>query len=170
MSVTMLEEQRRLAARRRRMVKRMTLQGGSIAEIAAELRVNKSTVVKYRRQLGIGAQEPSERRERREQVARMTELGLSATQIAQRLGIHKRLVVRDREAMGLTAGYTCNTFTPEEIRIAEMLLEDQCPLGEIAATLGRNRATVARKFRGRSTIKGNPLRGCHELRKQLGLL
>lgn len=125
------------------------------------------TVKELERQRGQARREATQ--ERREAVRRLTEAGLSAKAIGERLGVPQRLVVRDRHKLGI-AQPSAIPLTPAEICLALNLLEDECPLGEIAATLGRGKATIARKFRGHSKIKGNPLRGCHELRERLGLL
>lgn len=126
------------------------------------------TLLEQRRERGRAMREATAAR--REEVARLTAAGLSITGIAQRLGINKRLVVRDREAMKINHGVVALPLTPAEICRALELLDDGCPLGEVAETLGRGRDTISRRFRGYSKLKVDPLKDCRKLRKQLGLL
>lgn len=121
-----------------------------------------------RRMRGEAARERTA--ERRAEVVRLTKLGVSAPEIARRLQTTQRQVVRDRKAMGISQSPCHDPLTPAEICRALELIDDGCPLNEVAATLGRGRATIARRFRGHSHLKVDPLKDCRELRKQLGLL
>lgn len=100
-----------------------------------------------RRMRGEAARERTA--ERRAEVVRLTKLGVSAPEIARRLQTTQRQVVRDRKAMGISQSPCHDPLTPAEI----------C-----------RRATIARRFRGHSHLKVDPLKDCRELRKQLGLL
>jgi IS30 family transposase len=59
-------------------------------------------------------------------------------------------VHRIRARYGLSARVRPSTrYTDDEIARVESMLADGCSLAEVARTLGRNRQSVWRKFRGR---------------------
>jgi hypothetical protein len=103
-----------------------------------------------------------------ELVREMTLAGKSAREIALRIGRTMRSVERYRRSLGLTT--PVRRWTPEEIEIADGLLDDGCTYREVAATVGRSPASVFIKFPRR----GNPsncsvMVEAHRLERELGL-
>lgn len=86
--------------------------------------------------------------ERRAVVAALTWEGWSAQQIAARLDVTARTVCRDRAKIGGVARPRPAPFSDDEYRRAQQLLDDGCSLSEVARTLGRDVATICRRFRG----------------------
>lgn len=113
---------------------------------------------------------PQERGERREKVRLLTQEGRSLADICDVLGVSERTVVRDRKALGLPPQWNMYPWTPEELRLARNLLEDECPYAEVGRTLGISYHLVQRRFPGMGRT-GSPLGNGRHLRlaHELGL-
>jgi hypothetical protein len=86
---------------------------------------------------------------RRERVKAMTLAGKSAADIAAALGVTERTVVRDRVAAG--CGQPPQPpITDDELRTAAAMLDDGCPVEEVARTIGRSPRQLAQRFPGRT--------------------
>lgn len=127
--------------------------GLTLRQTAQELRICRSTVIKYRRELGIQsrtylpwASEDAARRRRL--VAELTLLGKSAREIAEDLGVTTRTVQRDRKHMQVAKRHT-PPLTEEEYARAEQMLNEGCSYAEVARTLKRCKGTIERHFPGR---------------------
>jgi DNA-binding NarL/FixJ family response regulator len=103
--------------------------------------------------------------ERQARVREMTRAGMSAELIADVLGVTERQVVRDRVAAGCSQQPSGMPMSAEELRIAELMLDDGCPVNEVARTLGRSPATICRHFPGRSWSKEQALAYVAEIRR-----
>jgi IS30 family transposase len=93
---------------------------------------------------------PEETRLRDKRIAELTREGYSGTQIARRVGVTHRTVQRARVRTGVAQPFCGIPLTPEEIRLAESLLDDGASYCEVGRTLGRSMETIRRRFRGRS--------------------
>ena len=90
--------------------------------------------------------------DRREQVTAMTRQGMTADQIGAALGIAPRNVVRHRVAAGIAQPASVRV-TDAQWQTAERMLDDGCPLAEIARTIGADSKTIATHFPGRGWTK-----------------
>lgn len=94
--------------------------------------------------------------------------GSTSWQIAQHLGVCTRVVQRRRVALGIAEDSGRRLTGEEHARIMAML-EDGCPLPEIARTIGRNPHVLLVRYRGMSTAVPLGSRA-YRLRRQLGLV
>ena len=69
--------------------------------------------------------------------------GLSLAEAARRLGCDKRQVTRYRARAGI-AGPAPAPHRPEDRELAARLLEDGCPIAEVARTVNANHTTIRR--------------------------
>lgn len=90
-----------------------------------------------------------------ERVRELTAAGRSATQIAALLNITDRTVTRYRRHTGISKPRN-NPFTPEQLALAEQLLDDGCSYGETARTVGASRQGIRQRFpsRGWTQVEG----------------
>jgi DNA-binding CsgD family transcriptional regulator len=102
-----------------------------------------------------------------ELIQRMVGRGSTSRQIAEHLGVSTRVVQRRRVALGIAESGGRRFTAEEHARIMDMI-EDGCPIPEIARTIGRNPHVVLVTYRGMSTAKPLGSRA-YTLRKQLGL-
>jgi DNA-binding NarL/FixJ family response regulator len=102
-----------------------------------------------------------------EVIQRMVGRGSKSRQIAEHLGISTREVQRRRVALGIAESGGRRFTAEEDARIMEMI-EDGCPIPEIARTLGRSPGSMLVSYRGLSTARPLGSRA-YKLRKQLGL-
>jgi hypothetical protein len=86
---------------------------------------------------------------RRERVKAMTLAGASAADIAAAVGVAERTVVRDRAA-AWCGQPPRPQLTDDELRTAAAMLDDGCPVEEVARTIGRNPRHLAHRFPGRT--------------------
>jgi DNA-binding NarL/FixJ family response regulator len=100
---------------------------------------------------------PEERRERLKRTEVFIKEGWTNRQIAQELRVTDRTINRYRDDLGLSA--PAKRMTPEEIALAEQMLDDGASYAEVARTLNRPTATIANRFTGRS--KWTPTMGQH---------
>lgn len=113
--------------------------------------------------------------ERRGEVKRMTEEGITAERIADALRITVRTVQRDRAETRVTRQRIAS-LSAEEMDAVHLLLEDDCPLAEIARTVGRPKkfllGVLAQELASRPRRPGGRILGKHHqaMAEQLGLL
>jgi DNA-binding NarL/FixJ family response regulator len=86
-------------------------------------------------------------------IVDMTRAGYPAHLIAERLGICRAVVHRVRRRLGIASPYH-PPLTEEEIAMADQLLSDGCSYTEVAATLGRSRHAIAKRFPNRGWEPG----------------
>lgn len=91
------------------------------------------------------------RRRLRDNVIELSDMGHASVSIAHRLGCGLRTVQRYRAEAGYTGYRDTKPYTPEELSFIEALLADGASFAEVARTVGRDRKTIAGKFRGKST-------------------
>lgn len=105
-----------------------------------------------------------------DKIAELSRSGYSVNQIAKSLGLTERSVSRYRAAAGLSRP-AHKKLSDEQMRTAAMLYADECPLTEIARTVGCNVSTIQKKFAGvPHPRKPNPLGKYHrELAESLGV-
>lgn len=106
---------------------------------------------------------------RRVVVRDMTRDGATAEVIAKHLGVGLRTVYRIRGELGINQEPS-KPISPEEDRFIRMLLDDGCPMPEIARTVGRNVQALQRRYRGQGSYVHGSLAGVWRLEKQLGLV
>lgn len=80
----------------------------------------------------------------REQVRSLTQQGMSARQIAAILHITPRTVTRYRHDSGVSKAPLKRPLNAQERALVANLVADECPIKEIARTVGRNSDTIAR--------------------------
>lgn len=137
----------RMEERRDRVVE-LTLQGASVAEIAAAVGVSISTIQKDRLERGTRSIGGDVGEERRGQVAELSRQGMSVAQIAEKLKVTGRTVNRDRVRLGI-AKPSPRPLTEQELATVEEMLADGASLSEAARTVGRSVHTLFRRFKGR---------------------
>lgn len=111
------------------------------------------------------------RDERRALVRDMTARGMARGYIAELLGVDRTTVHRDQVAIGMVPP-NGRKMTDDEITLARRLDEDDCPVTEIARTIGRSRDTVYAITAGHGVRRkcGRILHGAHrEMAVRLGL-
>jgi len=85
----------------------------------------------------------------REKLLRLHNEGLNATQLAAELGYSVKTIQRHRRALGLTIPPPPPTrITPEWTARVQALLDDGVSIREAALTMGCNRETIYRRFKG----------------------
>lgn len=85
-----------------------------------------------------------------QRVVELTTQEMPTPMIAGMLGVSERTVTRHRRRAGICPR-PLSRFTPDEIRVAESLLDDGASYGEVARTLGRDKSVVRQRFIGRSS-------------------
>jgi AraC-like DNA-binding protein len=107
--------------------------------------------------------------ERRRQTAlKLDRQGLTITQIAASMGVTRRSVQRYRAALGIQR--PVRRITDDDRQLIEDMLADECPIKEIARTLGFSADYLYQRYRGRSACRGGSLTSVRNLQRQLGLL
>lgn len=86
--------------------------------------------------------------DRREEIKHQLAAGADIEQLAKQYGVTIRAIQRDKERLGLTRKLA-HQWTEEQLRLAEMLLDDGCPYTEVGRTLGVSEFVVKHKFPGR---------------------
>lgn len=110
-------------------------------------------------------------RDQRDQlIQELAEAGLSDRQIADKIQVSTTTVMHIRRRLGMYKPKSPPPFTEEQKQTIEKLLADECPMREIADTIGCRTELLYQHYRGRSKHTTNPLAPYRELRKQLGLL
>lgn len=85
---------------------------------------------------------------RREKVRLLIRDGRSAKEIAAIIGVTERTVERDKRALGLPRTIAPEfTWTAKAYWLARNLVENGCPVNEIARTIGSSRHAVTWRFR-----------------------
>lgn len=74
--------------------------------------------------------------------------------IAEEYGVHVRTIERIIKQQGIQSRPEHPKLTEDQLRRARILLEDECPITEIAATIGCTDYTL-RKYGLRSRSRGN---------------
>lgn len=86
--------------------------------------------------------------ERREKARRLIAEGRSRREVADVLGVHVATIDRYRRHFGIPRAHAgAFRWTPEREHQARLLVEDECPLKEIARTLGTDYRVIWRRFR-----------------------
>lgn len=119
---------------------------------------------------------------RREKVALLVAEGRRNREIAEICGVGLREINRDKYLLGLSdpvhglaraRALRARPWTDATVQLAHDLLVDECPLKEIARTLGCTPGTIARRFpdlaRAVSRPGHNPIAGMGPVARQLGL-
>lgn len=96
-----------------------------------------------------GGISPELRAEREARVKCLTEQGWPATEIAAVLKISTRTVVRYRRVTGCSQPVGRH-LTDDEIATAGEMLDDGCPVQEVAKTLGVSAWAIAARYPGRA--------------------
>lgn len=90
--------------------------------------------------------------------------------LAAEYGVSERTIERILKAEGAKPGRAIPELTPEQKRRVEILLEDECPLTEIAKTIGADINTLYKYgFRSRSKGYGYMYAKLAPLVRELGL-
>lgn len=85
----------------------------------------------------------------REKLLRLHSEGLNATQLAAELGYSVKTIQRHRRRLGLTIPPPPQTrITPEWTARVQALLDDGVSIREAALTMGCDRKTIYRRFKG----------------------
>lgn len=96
--------------------------------------------------------------ERRRRVAMLTRCAKSTNEIAVILRISTSTVHRDRVELGITdQSVIRDPLSRQEVETIAHLLEDECPLAEIARTVGCSPQTITRRFPDRAPGVGQPV-------------
>lgn len=91
----------------------------------------------------------------------------SIDEIAEKMHVSKRTVARWRQQLGLSHP---NALSEEQLRTVELLLEDDCPIAEIARTIGCSPEALHKRYRNRPKPRYQPFsRRQREIAKSLGL-
>lgn len=94
--------------------------------------------------------------------------GMTVAQIAAAVGVTARSVQRYRATLGIQ--HPVRRISAKDHQRIEDMLADECPIREIARTLGLSADYLYQRYRGRSTCNGGTLVGVRRLQRQLGLL
>lgn len=90
--------------------------------------------------------------------------------LAAEYGVSVRTIERILTAQGAKAPRKIHTLTEEQRRRAQVLLDDECPITEIAETLGCKESTLYKYgFRSRSRGNGFMYKHIAPLVKELGI-
>jgi DNA invertase Pin-like site-specific DNA recombinase len=99
--------------------------------------------------------------------------GSSTADIARQLGMSDRNVQRIRAALGIP-GQVLRPISEDERRRIRLFMEDECPINEIARTMGRSVKAIhdhaAKDGIPTGHTEGENLIDCRRLREELGLL
>lgn len=111
-----------------------------------------------------------QRAARREKVRLLVADGRTNEDIAATMGISVRTVSADRRHLGVPNPRGEHRLTVSQKRLALNLLEDGCPYGEVARTLGIPREAVRWRWPGYGVGPGRLLSAYHaRLAEELGL-
>lgn len=86
---------------------------------------------------------------RRDRVKSLTDQGMTAPEIAALLKVSTRTVVRYRRATGCSQPVGRH-LTDDEIATAGEMLDDGCPVQEVAETLGVSAWAITARYPGRA--------------------
>lgn len=110
---------------------------------------------------------------RREKVRLLRADGLSLPAIAGILGVTARTVHRDERALALARRIKLPVrFTAEQAAHIEAMIDDECPVNEIARTFGVDHRAIRRQFAHRAPFADSSLIltwPVRRLRAELGL-
>lgn len=101
-----------------------------------------------------------------EKLLRLHQEGLNASQMAAELGYSVKTIQRHRRRLGLTIPPPPTTrITPEWTARVQALLDDGVSIREAALTVGCNRETIGRHFKGQGWSYGEAGRFAMALRQ-----
>lgn len=97
---------------------------------------------------------------RRKQVLEMSDRGLTPTEIADALKASPAVVCADRHRLGVSQPRPLrrrSTLEPDEVAKMSLLVDDECPISEIARTFDLSPSTVRRYFPNVKRMDGRVL-------------